>query len=185
MRALLLALITLAVPAAAHADTGRYFSLLPVGQGSNATAADFAAQTLTGDAPPVFVNQRDLFAALLPIGETMGDGDLTRYFKPAPLEPPADATTETPKPGVTIARDGFGVPYVTGSTRADVSWGAGYAQAEDRLFFMDVLRHTAQGRLTDLIGPGEGEVNAKADAAQLAVADYTTAELQGMVDDAA
>ncbi len=178
-------MLWLGLPAAARADTGRYFSLMPVGQGSNATAADFAAQALTGEAPPVFTSQRDLFAALLPIGEQMPDGELTRYFKPAPLDPPANAVTEAPRPGVTIARDEYGVPYVTGTTRADVNWGAGYAQAQDRLFFMDVLRHTAQGRLTNLIGPGEGEVNAKADAAQLAVADYTNAELLGMVDAAA
>ena len=31
-------------------------------------------------------------------------------------------------------------------------WGAGYVTAEDRLFLMDVLRHTAQGTLTELLG---------------------------------
>ena len=33
-------------------------------------------------------------------------------------------------------------------------FGAGYASAEDRLFLMDVLRHTGRGRLTELVGAG-------------------------------
>ena len=53
---------------------------------------------------------------------------------------------------------------------------------QDRLFFMDVLRHTAQRNRPNLIGPGEDDVNALADAEQLAVADYTEAELQAMLD---
>ena len=57
-------------PACAHAQDsgGRYLSLLPVGQGSEPPLADFTAQTLTGEPPAPFVNQRGLFEALLPIG---------------------------------------------------------------------------------------------------------------------
>ncbi len=163
-------------PAAAWGDT--FLSLLPVGQGTNATLGDFTAQTLTGAPPAPFVNQRSMFEALLPTGSQMPDSELGRYFKPAPLEAPAAPVSEDrPRAGVTIARDTYGVPYVTGATREDTMFGAGYAQAQDRLFFMDVLRHTAQGRVTELIGPGAGGVNVKADVAQLQVTDYTDAEL--------
>ena len=61
-------------------------------------------------------------------------------------------------------------------------FGAGYATAQDRLFLMDVLRHTGRARLTELIGPGEDDANVKADAEQLKVADYSEAELQAMID---
>ena len=61
-------------------------------------------------------------------------------------------------------------------------FGAGYATAQDRLFFMDVLRHTARARLTELIGPGEGDETVKMDAEQLKVADYDEGELQAMLD---
>ncbi len=183
--AIVVAVLTLAIAPAARADTGSYRSLLPVGQGTNGTAADFTVQQVTGEPPSVFVDQGDMFEALLPTGPTMDDSDLPTYFKPAPLDPPPGSTTETPRPGVTIARDEYGVPYVTGDTRVNLSWGAGYAQAQDRLFFMDVLRHTARGTFTELVGPGENEVNARADAEQLAVADYSEAELQGMYERAA
>ena len=61
-------------------------------------------------------------------------------------------------------------------------FGAGYASAEDRLFLMDVLRHTGRGRLTELIGPGTNDANVKADAEQLKIADYSEEELQEMID---
>ena len=38
------------------------------------------------------------------------------------------------------------MPHIYGDTRADVMFGAGYAGAEDRLFLMDVLRHTGRAR---------------------------------------
>ena len=48
---------------------------------------------------------------------------------------------------MTIVRDkGFGVPHVYGRTRAGAMFGLGYAGAEDRLFFMDVLRHAGPRR---------------------------------------
>ena len=84
--------------------------------------------------------------------------------------------------GVRIARDAHNVPHVYGDTRADTMFGAGYATAQDRLFFMDVLRHTGRGRLTELIGPGEDDANVEADAEQMKIADYDEDELQAMID---
>lgn len=183
---LLVAVLTASLLAPATAGASTFLSLLPVGQGTTAALPDFAQQTATGAPPPAFVNQRAMFEALLPTGSQMDDGDLPRYFKAAPLEPPkAPASSATPRAGVTIARDGYGVPYVTGATRGDTMFGAGYAEAQDRLFFMDVLRHTAQGRVTELIGPGVDGVNVKADAAQLQVTDYTDAELQAALTEGA
>lgn len=54
---------------------------------------------------------------------------------------------------VTIVRDQFGVPHVYGETAEDVSWGAGYALAEDRLWQMHVFRLIARGQLSQLLGP--------------------------------
>ena len=63
-------------------------------------------------------------------------------------------------------------------------FGAGYASAQDRLFFMDVLRHTARARLTELIGPGDNDSTVEMDAEQLMVADYSEAELEQMIETA-
>ncbi|HVL89973.1 MAG TPA: penicillin acylase family protein, partial [Actinomycetota bacterium] len=53
---------------------------------------------------------------------------------------------------ITIVRDRFGVPHVYGATAADVSYGAGYALAQDRLWQMHVFRMVAKGRLSHLLG---------------------------------
>lgn len=175
----LIAVLLAAAPA--RAETG-FWSLLPAGQGETVNTFGAAAYLATGEAPASYGDQRALFEALPAVAPDVATGDLGRFLKPAPISAPAGAPATSPRPGVTIARDGFHVPYVRGDTRADVMWGAGWASAEDRLFFMDVLRHTARGRLTEMIGPGpDGEVVA-ADAEQLSVTDYTEAELQAMVD---
>ena len=77
-----------------------------------------------------------------------------------------------------IFRDSYGVPKVFGQTRGDSMFGAGYASAHDRLFLMDVLRHTARARLSELAGPA----NLEMDAEQMLVADYDEEELQQMMD---
>ena len=46
----------------------------------------------------------------------------------------------------------FGVPHIYGDTRAALMFGIGYATAEDRLFFIDVLRHAGQGDLAAFAG---------------------------------
>ncbi len=54
---------------------------------------------------------------------------------------------------MTIVRDkGFGVPHIYGDTRPELMFGIGYATAEDRLFFIDVLRHAGQGDLASFAG---------------------------------
>jgi penicillin amidase len=76
-------------------------------------------------------------------------------FKPMSLNPPAGAKTETPKAGVTIYRDDYGVPYVVSATDAGTAYGAGWAEAEDRFMQMDVLRHQVEGRLAELLPPSQ------------------------------
>jgi acyl-homoserine lactone acylase PvdQ len=180
-RGLLIACLLLAAPGSARAAEP-YWSLLGIGQGETVNAAELAAATGSGEPPATFVNQRDLFNELLYEAPAVRTGELDRFFKPAPLDPPSDATSTSPKAGVTVSRDDYNVPYVSGETRADTLWGVGWATAEDRLFFMDVLRYTAKSRLTELAGPGEDNVNLEADVAQLSVTDYDTNDLSGMLD---
>jgi len=82
--------------------------------------------------------------------------------------------TYSPRSDVTIVRDkGYGVPHVYGRTRDGAMFGLGYAGAEDRLFFMDVLRHAGRAQLSSFAG-GSG---AAMDAEQWEVAPYTEADL--------
>lgn len=65
------------------------------------------------------------------------------------------AAAAVPAPGaVTIYRDPFGVPHIVAPTQRGLAFGAGYALANDRLFETDVIRRLAQGRLSEVIGPG-------------------------------
>ena len=57
--------------------------------------------------------------------------------------------------GVTILRDGFGVPHIFGETREATMFAVGYATAEDRLFLMDVLRHLGRDGLSEFLGDSE------------------------------
>jgi len=58
---------------------------------------------------------------------------------------------------VTFLRDRWGVPHIftSGRDAGDrAAYANGYAQAEDRLFEMDVLRRAGTGRLAEMLGSG-------------------------------
>ena len=81
-----------------------------------------------------------------------------------------------PATGVTIYRDTHDVPHIYGDTDPTAAFGAGYAQAEDRLFMMDVLRHYGAGTLASFLGAScEFE---QMDHDQLLLAPYTPAQAQ-------
>lgn len=52
----------------------------------------------------------------------------------------------------TIYRDEYGTPHVFADDNYGVYFGFGYAVAEDRLFQMEMLRRTAQGRVAEVLG---------------------------------
>ena len=87
--------------------------------------------------------------------------------------------TYSPRGDVTIVRDkSFGVPHVYGSTRSGTAFGTGYAIAEDRLFFMDVLRNYGAGRLSSFAGGA----NVATDREQFEAAPYTEADVQRQLE---
>ncbi|MCO7201416.1 penicillin acylase family protein [Pseudoalteromonas sp. OANN1] len=53
---------------------------------------------------------------------------------------------------VTVARDAMGQAVVSADTRADASYGLGFAHGQDRFFQMDLLRRNAAGELSELFG---------------------------------
>ncbi len=82
--------------------------------------------------------------------------------------------TESPRAGLTIIRQApYDVPRIYGATRAEAMWGSGFVTGEDRLFLMDVLRHTAEGTTAELLGPSAEP----ADSTQLGLQDATPQQL--------
>jgi acyl-homoserine lactone acylase PvdQ len=181
----------LVVPAGAGAavqaygtnDAGGFRNVLPPGEVGTANAAELAAFQAAGSFPEHWMDQQSLYNNLIQAAPALTDAQIPQYYKDATFGVPSDQveSTITPRPGVTIIRDSaYGVPHIYGDTRADTMFGAGYANAQDRLFLMDILRHTGRAELSSFIGGSEG--NREMDRAQWALAPYTDQELQQQID---
>jgi Penicillin amidase len=123
-----------------------------------------------------------MYANLLHATPGLTAADIPKYFKDSSFGVPAGGAERTysPRADVTIVRDSaFGVPHIYGRTRAGAMFGLGYAGAENRLFFMDVLRHAGRGELSSFAGGA----NQAMDAEEWAVAPYTEADLERQADD--
>jgi acyl-homoserine lactone acylase PvdQ len=185
-------LCALAVPAAAHAatpapygadDAGGFRNVLPPGEAGVANAFQLAQYELDGSRPKHWDDQEPLYDGLLYASPTLTEADVPKYYKDATfgVKPEDVESTTSPRPGVTIVRDKqFGIPHVYGDTFEDVEFGAGYAAAQDRLFLIDVLRHTGRAQLSSFIGGSAG--NRAQDQTQWAIAPYTEDDLQKQVD---
>lgn len=53
---------------------------------------------------------------------------------------------------VEIWRDSLGIPHIWASSEEDLYLAVGYIHAQDRLWQMDLFRHLAEGRLSELFG---------------------------------
>jgi acyl-homoserine lactone acylase PvdQ len=178
-------LTALLAPAAAPAavqpygtnDAGGFRSVLPPGENGLDNLPQLFVFRGSGTLPPHFADQQPLYENLLYAAPGLTDAQVPLYFKDATFGvPPGDvASTIEPRPGVTIVRDSsYGVPHIYGDTRSDTMFGAGYACAADRLFLMDVLRHTGRAELASFLGGS----NASADAAQWSSSPYTEADYE-------
>ncbi|MDQ3738473.1 MAG: penicillin acylase family protein, partial [Actinomycetota bacterium] len=90
---------------------------------------------------------------------TSGDTTAT-----TPATEPADATYEA-----AIRRTTDGVAHISGDTIGDVSFGQGYANAEDHACSLADQVLKVQGRRAAAFGPGEGNENVESDFAWLAI----------------
>ncbi|HEX3337351.1 MAG TPA: penicillin acylase family protein [Jatrophihabitans sp.] len=164
-----------------YAD-GQALSILPPGAHGLVNATDALQFQVLGKRPANSQDQLGKYANLLYGYPSLTDSTLGDYFNDESFGvQPADVTrTERPTPGVTIYRDQHDVPHVYGNTEQTLAFGAGYAQAEDRLFLMDVLRHYGQGTLARFLG-GSCEFE-QMDHDQLLLAPYTKAQATAQVN---
>jgi acyl-homoserine lactone acylase PvdQ len=164
-------------------DAGGFRNVLPPGSNGLDNAFDFAQFEASGTRPVHFDDQLSLYTGLLYGSPRLTHAQLPDYFKDATFGVKSDDVESTihPREGVTIVRDKqFGVPHVYGKTRGDVMFGAGYAGAQDRLFLMDVLRHTGRAQLSSFAGGAAS--NRAMDRTQWQLAPYTEADLQEQID---
>ncbi len=145
-----------AAPAAASVTAAE--GILPPGQSGFVSNAGLAS----GTGSPHLYDQQQGFI------------DFKR--KPFGFDQPS-ASTESPRAGVTISRDAFGVPNVRAGRELDAWFGAGYAVAQDRLFELEAFRKATQGRVAELTGMKglEDDLVSRRDY-------YTPPEVQGQFD---
>jgi acyl-homoserine lactone acylase PvdQ len=157
-------------------DGGGFRDVLPPGTRGHYNAIELAAFLATGRTVPHCCDQLGMYRDLVYATPGLTDAQIPSFFKDSSFGVrPGDAErTYSPRSDVTIVRDaGFGVPHVYGTNRYGAMFGLGYAGAEDRLFFMDVLRHAGRAQLSSFAGGA----SAAMDAEQWEVAPYTEADL--------
>lgn len=156
-------------------DAGGFRDILPAGNGTSGTP-------LAPTAPPHVDDQSAMYRDLVNARATLTRPDLDRFYKDASfgVKPGDVEATLRPRGDVVIVYDRFGVPHITGDTIEAMAFGAGYAVARDRLFFMDVLRHLGKGQASAFIGLDPA--NLEMDAEQRRIAGYSDAELAAQAD---
>jgi len=148
--------IAMAMSAPAAATVLEAKDVLPPGQSGFVSIAGVA----DGTGSPHLTDQVGLFSNFEYKGHTFNQ--------------PGEAST--PRAGVTIVRDVYGVPAITGDSDYDAWWGVGYAVSEDRLFELELFRRATSGRLADILGSTylDDDLIARRDY-------YTDAEIETMM----
>jgi acyl-homoserine lactone acylase PvdQ len=157
---------------------GGFNSVLAQGEGQTVNATQLAAYESSHKPPRSFVSQNPLYAGVMPVAGSLTNTSLHRYYKDTDFgQMPGGVGSTTVPPGdsgATIYRDArFDMAHIYADNRADLMYAAGYAQAQERLFLMDVIRRMAEGTLASLLGPSA----APGDSSELGNQDFSAAEL--------
>jgi acyl-homoserine lactone acylase PvdQ len=163
-------------------DAGGFHDVLPPGTNGFDNALELSAFFSSGKRPAHNDDQLGMYSDLLYGAPGLKAAGLGRYFKDSRFGvlPANRERVYSPRGDVTIVSDQFGVPHVYGRTREGAMFGVGYATAEQRLFFIDVLRHVGRAQLASFAGGTPS--NVLLDREIWHTAPYTEADLQRQVD---
>ena len=185
-------LLLLALPAGARAaptpqpyganDAGGFRDVLPPGTNGFDNAVQLGQFLSTGERPPHNDDQMGMYTNLLYAAPGLTTAAVSDYFKDSRFGalPENRERKYSPRGDVTIVRDHFGVPHIYGATRSGAMFGIGYVTGEDRLFFIDILRHVGRAQLASFAGGDPA--NVLLDREIWATAPYTEGDLQRQVD---
>jgi acyl-homoserine lactone acylase PvdQ len=156
-------------------DAGGFRAILPPGANGFVNGPQLLAFELGGTRPPHNDDQLLPYANLLHAAPGLAASQIGDYYHDATfgVKPGDVQRTYSPRGDVTVERDGLGVPHVYGATRGGAMFGLGYVAAEDRLFFIDALRHAGRAELSSFAGGA----NVGMDESVWADTPYTEADL--------
>jgi acyl-homoserine lactone acylase PvdQ len=166
-----------------YAD-GQAMFILPAGENGLVTLAQFKRFERTGQRPRYSHDQLAPYQNLEFGYRSLTDATLHKYYLDESFGVRRDQITRVERPAKTVPvliyRDKFDIPHIYGKTNAALAFGAGYAQAQDRLFLMDVLRHYGSGTLASFLGHSCGYE--RMDHDELLLAPYTTAQANAQIN---
>lgn len=164
-------------------SVGGFNDVMAPGANGFSNGPELAAFLANGTRPAHNDDQLPLYRDLIYASPGLTSLTVPKFFKDSSFGVRADdvARTYSPRDDVTIQRDrGYGAPHVYGATRDGAMFGLGYITAEDRMFFIDVLRNVGRGNLSSFAGGAQG--NRDFEEEQWEVAPYSGADLQKQVD---
>jgi acyl-homoserine lactone acylase PvdQ len=99
------------------------------------------------------LDQLPLYDALTPLRGNVTDEDIEQLFLPEDFQPIGE-TFEVPtgRPGTTIIYDEYGIAHITGETREDMAFGAGWVTVRDRALLISLGRGPARAAVADVPG---------------------------------
>jgi acyl-homoserine lactone acylase PvdQ len=162
-------------------DYGGFNAIMPPGTNGLANILQLGNFLSTGARPAHNNDQYNAYGNLVYSGP-LSASQIPNYFHDESFgaAPGTVERTYAPRGDVVIQRDNLGVPHVYGDTRSGAMFGLGYAAAEDRLFFMDVLRHAGRAQLSSFAGGSPA--NREMDHEVWAETPYNEADLQRQCD---
>lgn len=96
-------------------------------------------------------DQLVLYDGLTPLRGNVTDGDIEQFFLPQNFQPIGETNEEvTGRPGTTIVYDEYGIPHITGDTREDLAFGAGWVTMKDRSLLINFGRQAARIAIADI-----------------------------------
>jgi hypothetical protein len=126
----------IAAPAAAK-DTARY--ILPPG---NYGGIPFTENS---------TDQLPLYSGLTPFRDDITQARINEHYLPENFRPiGVTREEETGREGTEIIYDQWGIPHITGETRDDLAFGAGWVTARDRGLLLTLGRGPARAAVADI-----------------------------------
>ncbi len=99
------------------------------------------------------LDQLPLYDGLTPLRGNVTDADIERLYLPENFQPIGEPVEEpTGRPGTTILYDEYGIAHITGQTREDMAFGAGWVTARDRDLLLTLGRGPARVAVADVPG---------------------------------